>query len=232
MLESLELEPEQQEDIVPTKPAMAKSLLCTSSRRVRFDEHLTIMFEDEENGQANDDDCEHDDWEENVGEADRRLYWYTQEDYNAFRAENLVGIQHYRETNGAMPQDEWIPRGFEYIVERYPRKRLRLEHSMNILHFQQVLNYECPLALADYACNSSSANGSLERAQAMALVDEEEAILIHAEGPFLQVKLCKAAVPIDSNPSTALTKPSQRGYSVTALRWSRTMLKLFRCIQV
>ncbi|CAB9500162.1 expressed unknown protein [Seminavis robusta] len=159
---------------------------CPSSRKVSFAESdssnsvkVQIHFYDKE--------CD----EETI-----RQSWYNHQEYAAIK-EGSFSIMREMKRRMAQcghdycpqedyPEDhQWTWRGFEYVLQRYPRKHMRLTHSDNVLHFQQVLERSCPTALADYTANSSSACGSGDRARQLGINDQQTALEIYSQSPML-----------------------------------------------
>jgi len=144
--------------------------------------------------------------------------WYNAADLKQIKKDNYQGLmEHTKDVDrvcclcddnilvSSLDQENWTWRGFEYVLHRSPRKELRLEHTRGVVAFQNCLGSNAPLALAHFCANSSSTNGSLERALQQAQQDEQEC---HDEEQQQQQQQQQQKVDDNDTVSTASTVES------------------------
>lgn len=173
--------------------------------------------------------------------------WYNRNDLKRIRQENRDALlQHIRcpvRVNQDVHENDWTWRGFDYVRAPYQRTQLRKKHIQGVVNFYNVLGRSSPLALADYARNSSHSNGSIDRAEMHGKQDEQASKEIHygpsaATGDRTDDETTSTAssssLEFSSDATCTSCRYTYKGHSLRrnsnqGKTWS-TMRKFFRCI--
>ena len=106
--------------------------------------------------------------------------WYSDKECDDYKAQTLTWLKRGKKARYYQDSALFTARGYEYVTQNYSRIAMRKEHSKRVLKVKR----KGEEAMAECACNSSLGNGSMRRAKALAVSDEQAAGKIYQEYPL------------------------------------------------